>query len=106
MKIVKLCLTIILELAGIYLFSKMVGWSFMESFFLGSLAIFAIIWLIIMSIYRNNNMDHAVNKNLTGVETGEIRPFQIVFTPYIAGTLSLVVISLIISIVYYLPYFT
>ncbi|KAA0762660.1 hypothetical protein [Bacillus sp. SH5-2] len=105
MKALKISLTIVVELALIYLFSIMVGWSFMDTFFLGSLAIFAITWLIIMSNYRNNNMDHAVSKTLTGVETGEIKPFQFVFTPYIAGTLSLVLISFVITAIYYLPYF-
>ncbi|MGE6345001.1 hypothetical protein ACQKIY_10625 [Bacillus mycoides] len=42
MKGLKISLTIVVELAIIYLFSKMVRWSFMESFFLGSLAIFVI----------------------------------------------------------------
>lgn len=102
MKALKISLTIVVELAIIYLFSKFVGWSFMESFFLGSLAI---TWLIIMSNFRNNNMDHAMNKTFTGVETGEIRPFQIVLTPYIMGTLSLVTVSFVITAIYYLPYF-
>lgn len=106
MKKVKFFMTIVLELVGIYLFSKLVGWSFIETFFLGSLSIFAVIWFIIMSISRNANMDHAVYKGLTGVETGEIKPFQINLNPYITGTLSLVVISLVTTIIYYLPYFT
>ncbi|CAM3837045.1 hypothetical protein BAQ48_23335 [Bacillus luti] len=105
MKALKISLTIVVELALIYLFSILVGWSFMDTFFLGSLAIFAITWLIIMSNYRNNNMDHTINKTLTGVETGEIKPFQFVFTPYIAGTLSLVLISFVVTAIYYLPYF-
>ncbi|HDR7661024.1 hypothetical protein [Bacillus wiedmannii] len=105
MKVLKISLTIVIELALIYLFSKLVGWSFMETFFLGSLAIFAIMWLIIMNTHRNNITDHAISKTLTGVETGEIKPFQIVFTPYMAGTLSLVLISFVITAIYYLPYF-
>ncbi|QBP94418.1 hypothetical protein E1A90_27895 [Bacillus mycoides] len=105
MKALKISLTIVVELAIIYLFSKMVGWSFIESFFLGSLAIFAITWLIIMSNFRNNNMDHVTNKTFTGIEIGEIRPFQIVLTPYIMGTLSLVTVSFVITAIYYLPYF-
>ncbi|MGE7631479.1 hypothetical protein ACQKMZ_03785 [Bacillus paramycoides] len=105
MKALKISLTIVVDLALIYLFSKMVGWSFMETFFLGSLAIFAIAWLIIMSNHRNNITDHVVSKTLTGVETGEIKPFQIVVTPYIAGTLSLVLVSFVITAIYYLPYF-
>ncbi|TXR68063.1 hypothetical protein DM800_08705 [Bacillus sp. AY18-3] len=101
MKVVKISLTVVVELALIYLFSKLVGWSFMETFFLGSLAIFAIMWLIIMNTHRNNITDHAISKTLTG----EIKPFQIVFTPYMAGTLSLVLVSFIITAIYYLPYF-
>ncbi|KLA27789.1 hypothetical protein B4080_4528 [Bacillus cereus] len=42
MKALKVSLTVVVELALIYLFSLLVGWSFIETFFLGSLAIFAI----------------------------------------------------------------
>ncbi|MDM5156396.1 hypothetical protein QUF88_22050 [Bacillus sp. DX1.1] len=105
MKAIKFLITIAGEIVGIYLFSKMVSWSFMETFFLGSLAIFAVIWLIIMNISRNTNMDHAINKGLTGVKTGEIQPFQVTLNPYITGALSLVIISLITTVIYYLPYF-
>ncbi|PGB03939.1 hypothetical protein [Bacillus toyonensis] len=105
MKVLKISLTIVVELALIYLFSKLVGWSFMDTFFLGTLAIFAITWLIIMSTHRNNMTDHAISKTLTGVETGEIKPFQFIFTPYIAGTLSLVLVSFVVTAIYYMPYF-
>ena len=105
MKALKISLTVVVELALIYLFSLLVGWSFIETFFLGSLAIFAIMWLIIMSNHRNNITDHAISKTLTGVETGEIKPFQIVLTPSIMGTLSLVLVSFIVTAIYYLPYF-
>ncbi|ACK87556.1 hypothetical protein BCAH820_4216 [Bacillus cereus AH820] len=43
MKALKISLTIVVELALIYLFSLLVGWSFMEAFFLGSLGIFGAI---------------------------------------------------------------
>ena len=102
MKALKISLTVVVELALIYLFSLLVGWSFIETFF-GSLAIFAIMWLIIMSNHRNNITDHAISKTLTGVETGEIKPFQIVLTPSIMGTLSLVLVSFIVTAIYYLP---
>ncbi|MDH2888812.1 MULTISPECIES: hypothetical protein [Bacillus cereus group] len=105
MRGLKISLTIVVELVLIYLFSKWVGWSFMDTFFLGTLTIFAITWLIIMSKHRNNMTNHAINKTLAGVETGEIRPFQIVVTPYIIGTLFLVFISFVITAIYYLPYF-
>ena len=41
-----------------------------------------------MSNHRNNITDHAISKTLTGVETGEIKPFQIIL-PYIMGTFHL-----------------
>ena len=71
MKALKISLTIVVELALIYLFSLLVGWSFMEAFFLGSLAIFAITWLIIMSNHRNNITDEALCTTRTGGEAGE-----------------------------------
>ena len=43
MKRLKISLTIVVEVTLIYLFSSLVGWSFMEAFFLGSLAIFGAI---------------------------------------------------------------
>ncbi|PEY41672.1 hypothetical protein CN354_07660 [Bacillus cereus] len=106
MKVIKFIMTIALEFVGIYLFSKAVGWSFMETFFLGSMAIFGIIWLVALSMNRNANMDHALYKGVSGVDTGEVKPFQIILSPYIIGTISLVAISLITSIIYYSPYFT
>ncbi|MEN1934712.1 hypothetical protein AAIE21_03675 [Paenibacillus sp. 102] len=99
MKAMKFIITITLELIGIYLFSKLVSWSFMEAFFLGSLAIFGVIWLLTLNINLNANMDHTIYK------TGIVKPFQFIWSPYIMGTISLIAISLITSIIYYLPYF-
>ncbi|MGQ0515165.1 hypothetical protein ACT453_24200, partial [Bacillus sp. D-CC] len=62
MKALKISLTVVVELALIYLFSLLVGWSFMEAFFLGSLAIFGAIWLIALNINQNNNIDHTIYK--------------------------------------------
>ena len=102
MRAIKFIITITLEVIGVYLFSKLVSWSFMETFFLGSLAIFGIIWLLALNINLNANMDHTIYK--TG--KGKGKPFQFIWSPYIMGTISLIAISLITSIIYYLPYFT
>ncbi|MBJ8030202.1 hypothetical protein [Bacillus cereus group sp. N21] len=99
MKVIKFFVTIALEFVGIYLFSKMVDWSFMEAFFLGSLAIFGVIWLLALNINLNANMDHTIYK------TGIVKPFQFIWSPYIIGTISLIAINLITSIIYYIPYF-
>ncbi|KEK26127.1 hypothetical protein [Bacillus gaemokensis] len=100
MKAIKFIMTIAFEFVGIYLFSKIVDWSFMEIFFLGSLAIFGVIWLLTLNINLSANVDHAIYK------TGIVKPFRFIWNPYIMGTISLIAISLITSIIYYLPYFT
>lgn len=66
MKTLKISLTVVVELALIYLFSLLVGWSFIETFFLGSLGIFGTIWLIALNINQNANIDHTIYK------TGEV----------------------------------
>ncbi|MGG2095504.1 hypothetical protein AB1283_23475 [Bacillus sp. S13(2024)] len=106
MKVLKIILTISVEVAAIFLFAKFVDWPFIESFFLGSLAIFSITWLLLLNMNRNANMDRAITKSFTGLNTGEITPFQIRMNPYMAGTLLLLIISLIITVIYYVPYFT
>lgn len=95
MKILKISLTVVVEVALIYLFSLLVGWSFMEAFFLGSLAIFGAIWLIAL----NNNIDHTIYK------TGTVKPFQMTWGPYTTGAASLTAFSFIITTIHYLPYF-
>ncbi|MED1116226.1 hypothetical protein [Bacillus paramycoides] len=99
MKVLKISLTIVVELALIYLFSKMVSWSFMETFFLGSIALFGAIWLIALNINQNANIDYTIYK------TGKVKPFQMTWSPYTIGTASLTAFSFIITIIYYLPYF-
>ncbi|MBS9804271.1 hypothetical protein [Bacillus cereus] len=99
MKALKISLTVVVELALIYLFSLLVGWSFMESFFLGSLGIFGTIWLIALNINQNANIDHTIYK------TGEVKPFHITWSPYTVGAASLTAFSFIITAIYYLPYF-
>lgn len=106
MKILKIILTLILEVALIFLFAKFTNWTFMESFFLGSLAIFGLIWLFLLNMNRNANTDRAITKGLTGLDGGEVTPFQIRMNPYMTGTLLLLTISFIITVIYYLPYFT
>lgn len=106
MKILKTLLILIIEVAIIFLFAKFVNWTFMESFFLGSLAIFGLTWLFLLNMNRNANIDRTITKNLSGVNSGEITPFQIRMNPYMTGTLLLLTISFIITVIYYLPYFT
>ncbi|MEH6891351.1 hypothetical protein V7024_16915 [Bacillus sp. JJ864] len=106
MKILKITLALIIEVAIIFLFAKFVNWTFMEIFFLGSLAIFGLTWLFLLNMNRNANIDRTITKSLSGVNSGEVTPFQIRMNPYMTGTLLLLTISCIITVIYYLPYFT
>ncbi|MDC2863463.1 hypothetical protein [Bacillus sp. BP-3] len=106
MKILKISLALILEVALIFLFAKFVNWTFMESFFLGSVAIFGLTWLFLLNMNRNANVDRVITKGLTGLDGGEVTPFQIRMNPYMTGTLLLLTISFIVTVIYYLPYFT
>ncbi|PEF13136.1 hypothetical protein COJ67_18230 [Bacillus thuringiensis] len=99
MKKLKISLTVVVELALIYLFSLLVGWSFIETFFLGSLGIFGTIWLIALNINQNANIDHTIYK------TGEVKPFRMTWSPYTVGAASLTAFSFIVTAIYYLPYF-
>ncbi|MGF9963111.1 hypothetical protein [Bacillus rhizoplanae] len=106
MKVFKIIITISVEIVAIFLFAKLIDWPFIESFFLGSLAIFSITWLLLLNMNRNANMERAITKSWTGVDTGEVTPFQVRMNPYMIGTLLLLTISLIITVIYYIPYFT
>ena len=98
MKALKISLTIVVELALIYLFiiGRLVIYG---GFFLGSLAIFGAIWLIALHINQNNNIDHTIYK------TGTVKPFQMTWGPCTTGAASLTAFSLIITTIYYLPIF-
>ncbi|MFD3447778.1 hypothetical protein ACFDTO_24620 [Microbacteriaceae bacterium 4G12] len=106
MYFIKSGFTLLIELVVIWLFSKLVGWSFIESFLLGSLGIFGIIWLLLMSMNQSSNSMNATSKGWYGLSTGEIRVFRFRLNAYITGSLILVIISLITTAIYYLPYFT
>ncbi|MCF6409800.1 hypothetical protein [Pseudalkalibacillus salsuginis] len=89
-----------------YAFSKIVGWSFIESIFLCGLLLFIIIWMTMLNGSISNNTVNASLKGTTGVTTGEIKPFTLTFNPFILGTIIYLLISGIATVVYYFPYFT
>lgn len=106
MRPVKISFSIVLHLVAIFLFSLATGWSFMESFFLGSLGIFTLVWLVRLKKNMKSNERSIAPHTWGGIETSEVKPFRIQFDSYLIGSLLLLTVSLIVTIIYYLPYFT
>ncbi|WP_261129752.1 hypothetical protein [Bacillus sp. Marseille-Q3570] len=106
MKFLLVIATIMFNTGLSWLFSRLVGWSFMESMFLCGLLVFIVVWMGMLNGKMSNNQVNASIKGTTGVNAGEIKPFSLSFNPFIIGTLIYLVTSGIITVVYYLPYFT
>lgn len=106
MRPVKILFSIALQLVAIFLFSLATDWSFMESFFLGSLGIFTIIWLFRLNKNRSANERHVSPHRWRGIETSKVKPFQVKFDSHFIASLFLLTVSFIITVIYYLPYFT
>ncbi|WP_369902661.1 hypothetical protein [Bacillus manliponensis] len=105
MRPVKISFSIALQLIAIFLFSLATGWSFMESFFLGSLGMFGLVWLFRLNKNLSANERHISPHRWGGIATSEVKPFQMQFDSYLIGSLLLLAVSFIVTIIYYLPYF-
>lgn len=106
MRPVQILFSIAFQLVALFLFSLVTGWSFMESFFLGSLGIFALIWLIRLNKNRSVNERHVSPHKWRGIETSEVKPFQVKYDSHFIASLFLLTVSFVVTIMYYLPYFT
>lgn len=89
-----------------WLFSRLVGWSFMETIFLSGLLVFGILWMGLLNHNQSSNVLNATIKGTTGINAGESKPFTVTLSPFLKGTIIYLVTSAIVTIVYYLPYFT
>lgn len=106
MRYLFILITIAFNVAVSWLFSKLVGWSFMESMFLSGLLMFGIVWFVLLGLNRSTNMMDATIKGTTGISTGEMKTFKIQFNPFIIGSIVYLFTSAVITFIYYLPYFT
>ncbi|WP_002150170.1 hypothetical protein [Bacillus cereus] len=98
--------TILLELIVILQVSTYFQGPVIDSFFVGSLLLLCCVWLHPYLMVADQNISKVEEKYFSGgVDLGPIKVFRPTFTPFNIGTLILSTVSIIASVVYYLPYF-
>jgi len=103
-KVYIIAVTVVIETILIWLVSLFFGWSFIDTIFLGGLAIFGCVWLFLLNNNQINNEYNAVTKGQNGQVTGVIKPFQFKMTPITLGLLLFLVVSFLVTVVKYYPY--
>lgn len=100
-KVFIIAVTVAIETISLWLVSIFFSWSFIDTIFLGGLAIFGCVWLFQLNSNQTNNEYNAVAKGQNGQETGVIKPFQFKMTPISLGLLLFLVVSFLVTIVKY-----
>ena len=104
-KILAVCFTMVVEFLLIWLIAIIFSINLMEILFLASILVFAVIWLLSLAFRNSNNQSHAHNKGILGYKTGDIQLFRFQVSPIIMGVLLFVLISIILTGIYYASYF-
>ncbi|AIF65370.1 hypothetical protein SAMN04489762_2719 [Terribacillus saccharophilus] len=104
-KTLAVCLTIVSEFLLIWLIAIIFSINMMEILTLGGILVFAVIWLFSLAVRNSNNQSHAHNKGFLGFKTGDIQLFRFQVSPVIMGVLLFVLISIILTAIYYASYF-
>jgi hypothetical protein len=104
-KILVVGLTIIVEFLLIWLIAILFSINLMEIISLAGILVFAVIWLFSLAIRNSNNQSHAHNKGFLRLKTGDIQLFRFQVSPIIMGVLLFVLISIILTGIYYASYF-
>jgi len=97
--------TVAFETVILWLVTLFFGWSLIETLFLGGLAIFGVVWLFQLNVNQTNNEYNATAKGFTGKESGVIKPFQFSLSPITLGLLLFLMVSFLITVITYYPYF-
>ncbi|WP_430788066.1 hypothetical protein VBD025_18115 [Virgibacillus flavescens] len=97
-------LTLALEAIVLWVVSVVLTWNFMDILFLGSLGIFAIVWLLLMWTNQSNNSFNVSEKAWTGQDAGGVKQFHVHFSPVMIGMVLFVVGSFVMTIIYYAEY--
>ncbi|KGX89820.1 hypothetical protein [Pontibacillus marinus] len=97
--------TIFFEFLLILVIATFLGVQVMEVLFLGGAFIFGVIWLSGIEMNRVNNIAKAGTKGWTGLDAGQVKLFRFEITPIMFGLILFLIISLIITLIYYAPYF-
>ena len=99
--------TILVETALLWGVSIFLEWKMVDVIFLGSLAIFGLIWFFTLNSNRQSNEENAHLKGWNGQDGGGVTPFQFKFkgSPIVLGLLLFIVVSFCITAFTYYPYF-
>ncbi|WJY28070.1 hypothetical protein [Sporosarcina trichiuri] len=100
-RIVIILLTMSVEAVILLGLARYLGWTFMETIFLGSLLIFAVPWLFSFVMNHNRNVYYSNVRGMTGGEAGAVRVFRLRISPVMMGLLLSVVVSFVLTLVFY-----
>jgi len=95
----------VIEAIVLYLVSSLIGWNYVDTIFIGSILFFGISWLFSLYSHQINNEFNAYEKAWTGKEAGTILPFIFKMNSIIVGQILFIILALLITVIYYLPYF-
>ncbi|WP_144510546.1 hypothetical protein [Bacillus sp. FJAT-22090] len=97
--------TIAIETVVLWGVSLFFEWGFIDTIFLGGIAIFGCVWLSQLYFNQNNNQFNGYTKGWTGQNSGGIKQFHFKMSPITLGLLIFAGISFFITIIMYYPYF-
>lgn len=98
-------LTIFAQAIGLFILSLVIKWNYVDMLLLGSILLFGVSWLFPMHVNHTNNQYNAYEKGWTGKDTGAITPYIFRLNSIVLGQIIMIVLSIIITAIYYLPYF-
>lgn len=104
-KSIIILITIAVEFIILYLVSCFIGWNYIDTVFLGSILVLGISWLLPLYSNQVNNQFNAHSKAWTGNEGETIKPYIFRLNAVIIGQIIFMLISLVITFLYYFQYF-
>ena len=93
--------TIIMETILLWLLSLWIGVNVMEILLLGGISIFGLVWFFQHGSTYASNQVNSMTRGWTGLDAGGVRVFRFKFGPIVFGLLIFILISLVITVVYY-----
>lgn len=97
--------TIAIEAIVLWLVSIFFEWVFIDTIFLGGIAIFGCVWLSQLYFNQTNNQFNGSMKGWTGQDSSGVKQFQFKMSPITLGIMLFAGISFFITIITYYPYF-
>lgn len=98
-------ITVAIETMVLWFVSHFLGWVFIDTIFLGGLAIFGSVWLFQLYSNKTTNEFNATTRGWTRQDSGGIKPFQFNMSPITLGFFIFLMGSFFIMILTYYPYF-